>query len=69
MSGQWVERPLEWHDTTVLNCRVCGRLITRRWWAFDGGGGELHVCSPDCEELYDSYWKPTYGVMVADADR
>ena len=69
MSGHWVERSISWHDTAVLNCRVCGRLITRRWWAFDGGAGELHVCSPECEELYDSYWKPTYGVMGADAHR
>jgi hypothetical protein len=69
MSGHWIERPLPWHETTVLNCPVCGRLITRRLWVFDGGAGDLHVCSPECEELYDSYWKPTYGVMEADAHR
>jgi hypothetical protein len=68
MSGHWAERTLQWHDTAVLNCGVCGRLITRRWWVFDGGGGDLHVCSPECEELYETYWKPNYGVMAGDAD-
>jgi hypothetical protein len=68
MSGQWVVRVLEWHNTDVLNCRICGRLITRRWWAFEGGAGELRACSPECEELYETYLKPTHGVMPADAD-
>jgi hypothetical protein len=30
---------------------------------FEGGAGELAVCTPDCERLYETYWKPTYGVM------
>lgn len=66
--GAWVQRDLSWHDTGVLNCPVCGRLITRRYWPFDGGDGRLAVCSPDCEELYKSYWRPTHGVMSGDAD-
>ena len=35
--------------------QVCGRLIPRRSWVFDGGAGELSACSPDCEDLYESY--------------
>jgi hypothetical protein len=62
----WVELERSWHDTEVVNCRVCGRLIPRRAWVFDGGGGEIRSCGPDCEELYETYWKPTYGVMSAD---
>jgi len=46
-----------------MHCQVCGKLIPRRAWLFDGGAGEITACSPDCEELYVSYWKPTYGVM------
>jgi hypothetical protein len=68
LTGRWVERELEWNDTDVLNCPVCGRLITRRAWAFDGGAGELWVHGPDCEELYETYWRPTHGVMTPDAD-
>jgi len=68
LTGHWVERKLEWNDTEVLNCPVCGRLITRREWAFDGGAGELRVHGPDCEELYTTYWRPTYGVMRPDED-
>ena len=42
-----------------------GRLITRRSWVFDGGADEIAVCAPDCEELYESYWKPAYGALDA----
>jgi hypothetical protein len=68
LTGRWVERDLAWNYTDVLNCPVCGRLITRRAWSFDGGAGVLRVHGPDCEELYESYWKPTHGVMEPDAD-
>lgn len=68
LKGRWIERELPWHTTDVLNCPICGRLITRRMWAFEGGAGELRVHDPECEELYESYWKPTYGVMTGYAD-
>ena len=68
LNGRWAERKLNWNDTDVLNCPICGRLITRRAWSFDGGAGELRVHGPECEELYDTYWKPTYGVMRSDED-
>ena len=63
MSGRWAEREHPWHDTNVVNCLVCGMLIPRRAWVFDGGDGEIEACSPDCERLYETYWRPTYGVM------
>jgi hypothetical protein len=63
MGGRWVERTIPWHETNVAHCPVCGRLITRRSWVFDGGADEIAVCAPDCEELYESYWKPAYGPL------
>jgi len=63
VSGRWVALARAWHDTDVVHCPICGRLIPRRAWVFDGGGGEIRSCGPDCEELYETYWKPTYGVM------
>jgi len=63
VSGRWLELERSWHDTSVMHCQVCGKLIPRRAWLFDGGTGEITACSPDCEQLYESYWKPTYGVM------
>ena len=48
MSGRWVELEHSWHETNVVHC----------------GAGELEACSPECEQLYESYWKPTYGVMT-----
>lgn len=68
-NGQWVEPKRNWNDTEVGYCAVCGRLIPRRSWVFEGGAGKLHACSPECEDLYESYLKPTYGIMSQDAHR
>lgn len=67
MSGRFVELGLAWHETAVTHCDVCGRLIPRRAYLFDGGAGELRACGPDCEELYARYLRPTYGVRRPDA--
>ena len=66
--GRWVEPKRSWNDTNVVYCAVCGRLIPRRSWVFEGGAGELAACEPACEELYESYVKPTYGARARDAD-
>ena len=63
MKGRWVEFERSWHDTTLVNCAVCGRLIPRRAWVFDGGKGEIEACSEPCEELYFSYLEPAYGAI------
>ena len=66
----WVELGRAWHDTGVEHCAVCGKLIPRRAWVFgDGEGGEIRGCSPGCQELYESYWKPTYRDGAGDAHR
>ncbi|MBS1862173.1 MAG: hypothetical protein JSS68_10740 [Actinobacteria bacterium] len=61
MSGNWQPFERSWHDTEVVNCDVCGRLIPTRAWVFDGGEGQLRACSPECEELYFSYVVPRHG--------
>ena len=61
MSGHWVEFERSWHETEVVNCSVCGRLIPRRAWVFDGVEAPVTACSPECEELYFSYVVPEYG--------
>jgi hypothetical protein len=66
--GRWVDPAKPWHDTNVAYCGVCGRLIPRRSWVFEGGNGEIAACSPDCEDLFMDYVKPTYGAKGADAD-
>jgi hypothetical protein len=66
--GYWVDPARSWNDTTVRNCQVCGRLIPRRSWVFEGGKGEVTACSPDCEDLYEDYLKPTYGAIDKDAN-
>ncbi len=61
MTGHWRELEHAWHDTNVVHCAVCGKLIPRRAWCFDGGSGDIEACSPACEELHWNYWVPTYG--------
>ncbi|MCB1486873.1 MAG: hypothetical protein KDJ88_05375 [Bauldia sp.] len=65
--GHWVAPERSWHNTNVSYCAVCGRLIPRRSWVFDGGAGPLSACSPDCETLYEEYLKPTYGEKKPEA--
>jgi len=61
----WVELDYVWHETNVVNCPICGKLVVRRAWAFDGGAGRLLVCDPDCQVLYEEYWRPAHGIMEA----
>jgi hypothetical protein len=49
----------------VEHCPVCGCLIPRRAWRF-GGETPLEVCTPACEELYETYYKPTHGALADD---
>jgi hypothetical protein len=65
MSGKWRELEHVWHETNVVNCTVCGKLIPRRAWCFDGASGEVVACGPSCEELYETYWLPTHGAGAA----
>jgi hypothetical protein len=61
--GRWIERRLPWHETGVGNCPVCGKLITTRAWEFETPEGVLQVCAPDCQQLYESYYRPTHGPL------
>jgi hypothetical protein len=63
MSGEWVERTRAWSETRVDHCPVCGCLIPRRAWRFVDRV-PLEVCAPSCEELYETYYKPTHGALA-----
>jgi hypothetical protein len=62
--ARWVELESRWYDTDTVQCDVCGRMLPRRAWTFDGGAGALGSCGPECEELYHSYVLPTYGIRA-----
>ena len=64
MTGTWVELEHDWHESNTVQCDVCGRMLPRRAWVFDGGAGPLDSCGPECEELYESYVRPAYGVRA-----
>lgn len=68
MSGRWLEFDRTWHDTDIVNCSVCGRLIPRRAWVFTGAVGDVRSCSPECEELYRTYLEPTYGPLATELE-
>jgi hypothetical protein len=61
VSGSWQELEHAWHETTVVHCAVCGKLIPRRAWRFESADGVILACDPSCEELYETYWLPTHG--------
>jgi hypothetical protein len=65
--GRWVEFEIPWHETRVRNCPVCGKLVTRRAWQFATAEGALRVCDPDCEQLYESYFRPKHGPLLPGA--
>jgi hypothetical protein len=62
-TGHWVEPTRHWSDTSVTHCAVCGRLIPRRSWIFTDESNAFAACSPECEDLYHQYVKPTYGAL------
>ena len=56
--GKWLDTARAWSDTNVSYCDVCGRLIPRRVLGCSTTAAKkLNTCSPDCEDLYDSYLK------------
>jgi hypothetical protein len=42
-------------------CALCGRPIARQYWQASPAGKPLVFCEPAHEELYVTYWLPTYG--------
>ncbi len=59
--GTWVEIKRSWHDNTLTNCALCGRLVPRMMWQVEIGEKTLPFCNEECEGLYRSYWLPKYG--------
>ena len=64
-SGHWVDHERPWHDTKTVSCPVCGKLIPRRSWEFADGDLPIRVCSPECEDLYLTYWRPRNGPLTS----
>ena len=64
-SGSWVDHERPWHDTNTVSCPVCGKLIPRRSWTFADGDAVIGVCTPECKDLYFSYWRPRHGQPIS----
>ena len=62
MGGHWEQRTVDWWETNVINCSLCGQMIPREVWVSDEG---LRFCGERCEGLYRSYWLPRYGAKAA----
>lgn len=60
-AGHWEAPPQPWWETRVVNCTICGQMIPRQRWVAEVEGVQRSFCSPDCEQLYRSYWLPKYG--------
>jgi hypothetical protein len=61
MKGRWEPHHVEWWETNVINCSLCGQMIPRDLWVVEEGGDRRVFCGPDCEDLYRTYWLPKYG--------
>jgi ribosomal protein L24E len=59
--GRWEKPHLAWHETTMLNCALCGKIIPGKIWVTEVEGETRYFCTPDCERLYHEYWLPKYG--------
>ena len=59
--GHWEKRNVEWWETNVINCSLCGQMIPRDIWVLEEAGERRLFCSEQCERLYRDYWLPTYG--------
>ena len=70
--GEWVEPARAWHDTNVSYCEVCGRLIPRRAWVFDGGAGQLVACSPTARSstrlLETKLWSDARNMKITEVE-
>jgi ribosomal protein L24E len=59
--GHWEKRNVEWWETNVINCSLCGQMIPRDIWVVEEDGEKRLFCSEECERLYREYWLPKYG--------
>lgn len=62
--GRWVEIVRAWHDSSLTQCDLCGRLIPRQGWQVESEGQHLIFCNDACEDRYWSYWYPRYGGLA-----
>lgn len=66
--GHYQETRRAWHETTLLTCELCGKIIPGNIWVADIEAQEHYFCTPDCERLYLSYWLPKYGKRAVDRE-
>jgi N-methylhydantoinase B len=64
--GRWVEIVRAWHDSSLTQCDLCGRLIPKQGWQVESEGQHLIFCNDACEDRYWTFWYPRYGGQAAD---
>jgi hypothetical protein len=50
MAGRYVDLVVPWHETRILNCSFCGKMIAGRFWHDDSWPAEK-FCEPSCPEV------------------
>jgi len=58
--SKWKKRKINWYETNVISCELCGQVLTQDIWVSEIDGVEKWFCSPSCERLYLEYWLPKY---------
>jgi ribosomal protein L24E len=59
--GHWKKIDTQWHETSVINCELCGQMVPRDVWIATVEGDGKTFCNPECERVYRDYWLPKYG--------
>lgn len=50
MSGQQITLEIPWHETRILNCFFCGRMISRIYWE-DDQFPDQKFCEASCADV------------------
>ena len=60
MSGQQHKLDIPWHETRILNCFFCGRMISRIYWEDAEFPGQK-FCEAACADVKRSLDKQAHG--------
>ena len=49
--GHWENRNVEWRETGVINCSLCGQMIPCDIWVVEEAGVRRPLCGEEGERL------------------
>jgi hypothetical protein len=65
--GHWQKTKAGWHDTSLIHCDLCGKIVPGDVWVAEVAKEMRNFCDTDCERLYVEYWLPKYGAAKSNS--